>query len=593
MKGGAPIPPFRRTDTAAVGVFLAWCLCVSAVHAGGGPERTVVVVNGGSASSRKIAAVFADLRRIPPGNVVELADVPDAETIDVDVFRNTILIPLLETLKERGLKDQIDCVAYSSDFPTAINVKSDVGDAKLPRVFTPTASINGLTFLYERVLEKDVRYLQLNSNGYYRRELPPADVKPFTVKEAQRYVRAVASANRPEDREDAEKVLLKLAQAHPRQPHLHYNHACVLSRLERGDAAVAALDRAVEAGWWDRRHAERDDDLKPLRDRDDFQKQLAAMERNTLRVQPSRGFRNIQRWNAQGDVGDKDGSRYLLSTVLAVTRGRGTTVEEVIEALKRSAAADESRPKGTVYYAVNNNIRSTARDGRFAPAVARLKELGVRAEVVKGVLPRGKADVAGAMIGTASFDWSASGSRILPGAVCEHFTSFGGVMRKNAGQTPLSEFLRHGAAGASGTVTEPYAISAKFPHAFLHVHYAQGCSLAEAFYQSVAGPYQLLIVGDPLCQPWANRPVVHVDGVQADQKVRGTLELTPTAAHRPATRFELYIDGVERDTCLPGESFALDTTTIKNGRGELRIVAVADDAIETTGRWIVSVVVEN
>ena len=48
--------------------------------------------------------------------------------------------------------------------------------------------------------------------------------------------------------------------------------------------------------------------------------------------------------------------------------------------------------------------------------------------------------------------------------------------------------------------TEPFAIQAKFPTAFIQAFYVEGCSLAEAFYQSVTGPYQLLIIGDPLCR---------------------------------------------------------------------------------------------
>ena len=55
---------------------------------------------------------------------------------------------------------------------------------------------------------------------------------------------------------------------------------------------------------------------------------------------------------------------------------------------------------------------------------------------------------------------------------------------------------------------EPYSIQAKFPHPGIHVHYCRGASLAEAFYQSVNAPYQLLVVGDPLCQPWATIPQV-------------------------------------------------------------------------------------
>ncbi len=76
-------------------------------------------------------------------------------------------------------------------------------------------------------------------------------------------------------------------------------------------------------------------------------------------------------------------------------------------------------------------------------------------------------------------------------------------MTPGSGQTKLTEYLRYGAAGGSGAVYEPYSIQAKFPHPMIHAHYAAGVTLAEAFYLSITGPYQMLIVGDPLCQPFA------------------------------------------------------------------------------------------
>lgn len=79
------------------------------------------------------------------------------------------------------------------------------------------------------------------------------------------------------------------------------------------------------------------------------------------------------------------------------------------------------------------------------------------------------------------------------------------------GQTKCTQLLKAGAAGTSGTVTEPFALQSKFPTPYLYVHYAKGASLVEAFYQSVTGPYQLLIVGDPLCQPFSNAPKQHID----------------------------------------------------------------------------------
>ena len=82
-----------------------------------------------------------------------------------------------------------------------------------------------------------------------------------------------------------------------------------------------------------------------------------------------------------------------------------------------------------------------------------------------------------------------------------------------------------GAAGASGTVVEPFAVAQKFPTARIFSHYVRGCNLAEAFYQSVSGPFQLLIVGDPLCQPWARFPRFTVGGLSSGDTVEANLDL--------------------------------------------------------------------
>ena len=89
-----------------------------------------------------------------------------------------------------------------------------------------------------------------------------------------------------------------------------------------------------------------------------------------------------------------------------------------------------------------------------------------------------------------------------PGAWCDHLTSLGGALQPNGGQTPLTALLRAGAAGAGGTVAEPLNHPFKFPSAFVHVHRARGLSLVEAVHRSMSGPYQYLVVGDPLSRPW-------------------------------------------------------------------------------------------
>jgi hypothetical protein len=304
---------------------------------------------------------------------------------------------------------------------------------------------------------------------------------------------------------------------------------------------------------------------------------------------PSLGFRSSWKFGPQGQLVEKEGSSYMLSTMLGMTYGRGNTVPEVLNYLQRSVQADGTHPRGTIYFMKNNDIRSTVRDGLFPDAVEDLKKLGVEAKILPGTLPLNRPDVQGVCMGTSDFDWKASGSVILPGALCEHFTSWGGCMEKTDQQTPLTEFLRYGAAGASGTVTEPFATWQKFPLPQIQVHYARGCTLAEAFYQSVFGPYQLFIVGDPLCRPWANIPKVEVKGIKTGDVVKGELVLTPSGTvprGGSIDRFELFVNGARHSQCKAGETLKLDTALLPDGSQEIRVVAVENSMIQSQGRAV-------
>ena len=243
----------------------------------------------------------------------------------------------------------------------------------------------------------------------------------------------------------------------------------------------------------------------------------------------------------------------------------------------------------------NDNVRSTTRQPGFAFAVDDLDRLGVDAAVLDGTVPVGKTDVQGAMLGSSIVRWGETGSTIRPGAIVDNLTSFGGDLSAGGGQTPLTEFLRYGAAGSSGTVVEPYAIQAKFPVPAIQVHYVRGCSLAEAFYQSVSGPFQLLIVGDPLCRPWARFPSVSIAGVEPNSTVHGQLAIRPSVAPGgpDVDRFELFAGGLRVARCAAGGTLNLDTTQLADGNLELRVVAIDSSPIETQGEAIINDTVNN
>jgi uncharacterized protein (TIGR03790 family) len=292
-------------------------------------------------------------------------------------------------------------------------------------------------------------------------------------------------------------------------------------------------------------------------------------------------------------------AKHFLCTALGVTLGHGNTGSEITACLRRAKEADGKKPRGTIYYMQSKDVRSRVRQGEYPAAVRELASLGVKAAVLPGVAPPNKQDVAGLTTGAANVDLKGSGSRLLPGALVDNLTSAGGQMlirREGNPQTRISEYIRQGAAGASGAVVEPYAIAQKFPSAALHVHYARGCSLAEAYYQSIQAPFHLLILGDPLCQPCAVGAGVAVAGITPDQSLSGTIPAIPSARYsdaRKAQRFELYIDGRRTESIEPGQSFSVNTTGLADGWHDLRIVAIDNTPIEVQGAWIAAVEVKN
>lgn len=596
--------------------------------AGGGPENVLVVVNAESWSSRAVANEYMALRRVPATNRIELKGVGIRESIGVEEFRQTILLPILRHIEQNGLAPQIDYIAYSTDFPYRVDISADAEGRQLPKHLGTTASLTGLTFFYQSVMLKRLDYLDLAGNWYapvpFLREADP----PWSAGDRARYARVQAfflemRARKAGGREWTEEddawvragweesvpVLRDLVARRPHSVEARYNLACGLAMLGRTDEAMAELTRTVEEGWanlavgmaarqgWvDYTDIAKDEDFASLRGREDFQRLLDEVAAYRVRMPRMRAFDAATGWTITGQrVAPHLGARYFLSVMLGYTGGRGNSYDEVLAYLRRSAAADGTRPEGTIYLMANDDVRSTTRQWAVSGALDRLEESGVRGVVERGVLPEGRGDVAGLMTGTSKFAWEESGSTILPGAICEHLTSFGGMLGEEGSQTPLTAFLAAGAVGASGTVAEPYAIQGKFPNAFLQAYYTEGSSLAEAFYQAVTGPYQLLIVGDPLCQPWARPPRFRVEGLEPNQTVKGTVPVALRVDEEgpAAIVFHLYLDG-RRFATIPGDGeFTLPTERLSDGHHELRVVAVAADVSQAQSRIVVPFLVAN
>ena len=80
--------------------------------------------------------------------------------------------------------------------------------------------------------------------------------------------------------EEGLQVDLKLSRLRPNDPTVNYNLACSYALLKNIDASLDALEKAVELGYNDVCHIERDKDLAHLRADDRFKRLIKKMKKH-------------------------------------------------------------------------------------------------------------------------------------------------------------------------------------------------------------------------------------------------------------------------------------------------------------------------
>jgi hypothetical protein len=551
--------------------------------AGAGAAEWVVVVNGDSTNSRTLANHFCSLRNIPFRNVVVLRSIPDRDRISVDEFRDRILGPLLKEIEARGLAPTVQGIAYSCDFPTAVTIDSDLRELKdRSRYLTPVGSINGLTYLFRWVLAKNPTYIGFEANWFAAREGSAIlNVYTGTPEQREELQKWLENNQHEEAAQRFDELRATVENSFP----IEFLAARQWSLAGNKSKAKERLASAIRKGWRYRKEISNDPAFDALSDDPEFQKLVNRCPNDDFRYLPTRGFdaRRFYAPNTLESLKPDQGISYMLSTMLSVTRDEGITMPEAIAHLERSALADYSRPVGGYFFNSTSDVRTTAREPNFAIAVEKLQDMKLDARVTKSPLPGIFQKVNGVTFGLAQFNWPRSGAQLMPGSIAENLTSFGGVMTDTS-QTKSTELLRFGAAITSGTVTEPFAIQNKFPHPMIHVHYAQGLTAAEAYYQSVLCPYQLLIVGDPLCQPFAESPRFMMQGIKRGDRVKGVVTLQLVASEADHTvdpvRLTWLVDGVPKNESPFQNRVRVQVADADQGAQEWRLIAKGPKPLE-------------
>lgn len=292
---------------------------------------------------------------------------------------------------------------------------------------------------------------------------------------------------------------------------------------------------------------------------------------------------------APGDA--PDAQRFFLASMLGFTGERGNTVDEIKTMIDRSVLADGSNPPGTFYLMETTDVnRSSKRDIFFDATTNAIQALG--GDAVHGfgtVPPPGTNDALGVMTGTSAWMAQPSDLSFIPGAFADHMTSWAASFNQPT-HTKVAAWIALGASGSHGTVEEPCVVGEKFPHPQVHLYYFQGLSLGEAVYRSLRYlPFETLIYGDPLTQPFATIPTVSPPALP-HQPISGAFVLAPVSStSKPGAailRNELYIDGAFVMSRPPGNTFVIDTALLADGYHEIRILSVDNSPVATIGRWI-------
>ncbi|MBI2919945.1 MAG: TIGR03790 family protein [Planctomycetes bacterium] len=279
--------------------------------------------------------------------------------------------------------------------------------------------------------------------------------------------------------------------------------------------------------------------------------------------------------------------------ILCVGHLDAFTLADAKRAIDLAVQSDSKRPDGTVYLG-----QSAEKDprGMYNPSFPQLadfiKGLGMKTETVahnpNNVLLEGKKDVATYAFGQAGWDETFPAKNAYqPGALVDNITSVAMTWRSfvdgsKGGQTPMTWFTRAGATVVHGCVREP--TTGAWDPEYLHIQrYLSGYNVIESFFMGHPWyPWMNLVAGDPLTQPFAQRP--EVKGELTGAKGAWRLKVAAKATREGAAlkSLEVFVDGVKAGDAQDGAEFDLGTA-FDPAVNSWRVVATDDSKFRTQG----------
>lgn len=199
----------------------------------------------------------------------------------------------------------------------------------------------------------------------------------------------------------------------------------------------------------------------------------------------------------------------------------GHNLEAVKSLIDRGVRSDNTFPAGTGYLLDTSDRNRNVRAGIYNEII-KYMEGNVGLQRIQADFIESKPDVLFYFTGTAQVA-KLNSNTFVPGAIGDHLTSAGGQLTDSPQMSSL-RWLEAGATGSYGAVVEPCNFRGKFPNPGIVIsRYAEGETLIEAYWKSVAMPGQGIFIGEPLANPYGGKKILF----HQDKLIIRTYALTP------------------------------------------------------------------
>ncbi|MCF7847393.1 MAG: hypothetical protein K9M45_00980 [Kiritimatiellales bacterium] len=272
----------------------------------------------------------------------------------------------------------------------------------------------------------------------------------------------------------------------------------------------------------------------------------------------------------------------LPSMMLGYTGEKGNDKATVLKSLTLGRISDHRGQRSGIYFGVRADMVTDhekgyrVREWQYPSAQQELAQWKVQATITTN-FPAGTENVMGLITGGYDVDPSTIKS-FAPGAMADTLTSWSAEFQQP--QTKVTEWIKAGATVSAGSVVEPLSNPNKFPSARFFCHYAGGCTALESFYQPIASPLQLLLLGDPLAKPYALPIQVKVLGASKLTGDFSYMVQAASAAQNARYSYAFLLDGVKIRGFDEDPSMRIRLKDVSDGYHELTAIAKVENNVE-------------